>query len=720
MPSDRADRIAPGAGLHAGDDLFRAIVEQAAAGISLATLDGRLVYANQFLCAMSGYALDELVGMSFHALTHPDDLAGDEPLIAALLAGEIPGYTREKRHISKDGTVRWIALTVSVVRGAAGQAEYLLGVLRDISERIALEQAVARHAAQLDAIFGAVADLVVVYDGEGNILRANPAVERVLALDSLPEYAQRSLAERARMIQMRDISGRTLAPEEMPAPRIMRGEVLEGATADDLLVHTLAGRDVVLNWSGAPIYDAEGHTAGAVCIYRDVTERRALEHRTRQALTALLAMAEAVVQPVEAEDDAVPEAVDDAAQRLAELTQSVLSSERVSIATLDPVTGLLHARAIVGLSPREQQAWRGRVEGSPPEAHLTLEELRRLRAGEPLIIDAAHPAGRKLPQIRLWRSLLDVPMRLGDTTIGALTVDFGEDHAFEAEEMEVALAVGRLAALVIDRAQLIRERAAARANALAWQEASRRMDEFVGLASHELRTPLTTIKANLQLADRRLRRMAADEAARNRDDALARQLADLRAMLERTLAASARQERLTSDLLDASRIHEGRLVLRPVWIDLADLLCDEVASVRLSEPERTLTVTLPDQPVHVMADRDRIAQVLNSYLGNALKYSREDQPVEVGASLGDGVARVEVHDHGPGIAHGERPRIWDRFYRAPGTEHVSGSGLGLGVGLYICREIIERHGGQVGVESAPGGGASFWFTLPLGAHSPTA
>ena len=718
MPSDPTEGTPPDAGLHASEGLFRTIVEQAAAGVSLATVDGRLVYANQYLGALLGYARDELVGMNFRTLTHPDDVAGDEPLIAALLAGEVPGYMREKRHVAKDGTIRWVSLNVSLIRDAMGQPEYLLGVLHDISPRIALEQAVAGHAAQLDAIFGAVADMVVVYNREGHIVRANPAVERVLGLDSLVEYLQLPLDERASLIEMRDISGRALAPEELPAPRIMRGEMLEGAAADDLLVNTLDGRDVVLNWSGAPIFDGDGRAVGAVCIYRDVTERRVLEHRTRQALTALLAMAEAVVQPADAAGDTAPETAEMTARRLAELTQSVLGSERVSLVTLDPATGLLHARAIVGLSVQEQQAWRARVEGSPPEAHATPDELRLLRAGEPLIVDPAHPPSHDLPYTRPGHSLLDVPMRLGDATIGALTVDFGQGRVLAAEELEVALAVGRLAALMIDRAQLVREREAARANALAWHEASRRMDEFIGLASHELRTPLTTIKANLQLAERRLNRMAADET--RREGPLARQIADLRAMLERMLVAAGRQERLTRDLLDASHIHEGKLALRVAWMDLGALVREESDDLRLRQPARVLSVTLPDAPLYVMADRDRLAQVLSGYLDNALKYSREGQPIAVSVGVRDGMARVDVCDHGPGVAADERRRIWERFYRAPGTEHASGSELGLGVGLYIGREIVERHGGRVGVVDAPDGGACFWFALPLGGHSPTA
>ncbi|HEX6798251.1 MAG TPA: PAS domain S-box protein [Ktedonobacterales bacterium] len=718
MAGDRADHGPLEDEFVASEGLFRAIVEQAAAGVSLATLDGRFVYSNQQYSTLSGYSLDELVGMSFRDLTHPDDLAGDEPLLAALLAGEIPDYTREKRHLSKDGTVRWVSMNVSLIRAGEGRVEYLLAVVRDVSARVALEQAVAGHAAQLDAIFGAVADIVVVYDREGHLLRANPAIERVLRLDSVPEYMRLSLAERASMIQMRDISGRPMAPEELPSQRVMRGEVLEGAAAADLLLNTLDGRDVVLNWSGAPIFDAEGRAVGAVCIFRDVTERRALERRTRQALSALLAMAEVLVQPAGAPDEAAPKAEDAMLQRLAELTQSVLGGERVSIVTVDATTGLLHARAIVGLAPPGQSDWRARIEGTAPEAHVSSDGLRRLLAGEALVEGPVQASDRARRRARPGQTLLDVPMRLGDTTIGALSIDFGEGRTLQAEDMEVALAVGRLAALMIDRAQLLREREAARANALAWQEASRRMDEFIGLASHELRTPLTTIKANLQLANRRLRRMSAGNAPRG--EPLADQIVGLRAVLERTLAASARQERLTRDLLDASRIHDGRTTMHLAWTDLGELVRSEIADLRLGQPERALRVSVPDQPVYVMADRDRIAQVLDNFVGNALKYSRDDQPVDVRVEMHDSAARVEVRDEGPGIAPDEQRRIWDRFYRTPGTEHVSGSELGLGLGLYISREIVARHGGQVGVASAPEGGAIFWFTLPLGAHSPTA
>ena len=117
--------------------------------------------------------------------------------------------------------------------------------------------------------------------------------------------------------------------------------------------------------------------------------------------------------------------------------------------------------------------------------------------------------------------------------------------------------------------------------------------------------------------------------------------------------------------------------------------------------------------VPVIVDPERIGQVVTNYLTNALKYSPADKPVEISVRVEENQARVSVRDEGPGLSLEEQEHIWDQFYRVPGVEVQSGSSVGLGLGLHICRTIIERHHGRVGVQSAPGKGATFWFVLPL-------
>ena len=104
---------------------------------------------------------------------------------------------------------------------------------------------------------------------------------------------------------------------------------------------------------------------------------------------------------------------------------------------------------------------------------------------------------------------------------------------------------------------------------------------------------------------------------------------------------------------------------------------------------------------------------MTNFLTNALKYSAQDRPVTVRLRKRGDRARLEVVDRGPGLTAEQQQRVFERFYRAPGVEQQAGSGVGLGLGLYICATIIERHGGSLGVESTVGEGSSFWFELPL-------
>jgi signal transduction histidine kinase len=185
--------------------------------------------------------------------------------------------------------------------------------------------------------------------------------------------------------------------------------------------------------------------------------------------------------------------------------------------------------------------------------------------------------------------------------------------------------------------------------------------------------------------------------------------------LARLESQAKKMDRLVNDLLDMSRLQAGKLQVHPEVTDLRLLVQHVVEEQQNIAATRTIRLLLPhtDEPVLVQADPDRIAQAIANYITNALKYSPADAPVEVGLEVDWRAARVWVRDYGPGLPEAEQERIWQRYHRVPGIEVQSGTGVGLGLGLAIVRHIIELHGGVVGVESAPGQGSAFWFTLPL-------
>jgi len=166
-------------------------------------------------------------------------------------------------------------------------------------------------------------------------------------------------------------------------------------------------------------------------------------------------------------------------------------------------------------------------------------------------------------------------------------------------------------------------------------------------------------------------------------------------------------------MLELAAIHAGRLEFHIAPCDLALIVREVVSEQREQHAQRHILLEVPEAPIMVLADANRIGQVIIQYVSNALKFASEDSPVTVLLEARGDQALVSVHDDGPGLPPEEQERVWEAYYRAPGVAVQSGPIIGLGLGLHICRTIDERHGGQTGVESTVGQGATFWFTLPL-------
>ena len=264
----------------------------------------------------------------------------------------------------------------------------------------------------------------------------------------------------------------------------------------------------------------------------------------------------------------------------------------------------------------------------------------------------------------------------------------------------------------VEREALLRERLAAQAAEQGLRDLNEHLDTFLVVASHELRTPLTVIRGNVQLALLRLSRLV--DSAREQADGLSGQIERVQTFLRRANQATDQQDMMVQDLLDITRLQGSRGQLRIDVCDLRQIVTEVVEEHRREAPDRTIDLQLPDSTsVPILAESRRIEQALAQYLANALKYAAPAEPIGVTLAVDTTDARVSVIDRGPGIPPEEHERIWERFYQIEGAINRPHAAGGLGLGLYLSRTIIEQHGGVVGLESRPGAGAIFWFTLPL-------
>jgi PAS domain S-box-containing protein len=244
------------------------------------------------------------------------------------------------------------------------------------------------------------------------------------------------------------------------------------------------------------------------------------------------------------------------------------------------------------------------------------------------------------------------------------------------------------------------------------KEMERQKDLFVGMTSHELKTPLAVLRGTLQLVQRRLKRVVT--TADHVPPEIHTFFESLTENLEESVRQVDVQTRLINDLLDISCVTANTLKLELEHGDLITIVRETVEDMRMTAPERVLLLELPEHiVVNVLADRNRISQVVANYITNAIRYARPDQPIHIGLTVQQDLARVWVRDTGPGLSQEAQKDIWLRYHQGEGARVQSGSGKGLGLGLYICQKLIAQHNGACGVESTPGEGATFWFTLPI-------
>lgn len=291
-----------------------------------------------------------------------------------------------------------------------------------------------------------------------------------------------------------------------------------------------------------------------------------------------------------------------------------------------------------------------------------------------------------------FRSSMTVPLEARGDVLGAIAFFTSDpDRRYDAADLALAEDLARRAGLAVDNARLYQES----------QRAIRARDEFLSVAAHELKTPLTSMLGYAQML---LRQMRIGQPLN--DQITQRALQAIEQQTERLT-------RLVSRLLDVARIEGGRLGIKPVTTDLVPLVRAVVESIQIRATSHQIQISAPDALMG-QVDPLPLEQVLTNLLDNAVKFSPEGAEIAVELTQTSiGMARLTVTDHGPGIKAEDRDRIFERFYQAHGGQYAAGMGLGL----YISRQIVEQHGGSIRVEDPQDGGTRFVVVLPLHAEA---
>jgi signal transduction histidine kinase len=327
--------------------------------------------------------------------------------------------------------------------------------------------------------------------------------------------------------------------------------------------------------------------------------------------------------------------------------------------------------------------------GRSREAELTWGEpaaTEAFRLGETIL--RQEDAGPTVTDRDRRRDYLGLPLLVGGKTVGSLVFGRFGGPSYPPEHIRLAEFVAWHVGQLLENRRLSRRVASLEAQ----RELARMQDEFISTISHELRTPLGFIKGYVTTL--------------MRDDAEWDQ--EKRAEFLQIIDDEAdRLTELIDNLLDSSRLETGILSMTIEPTKIAPVVRDSINRIQGVHQEMKIASELnPDLPI-VAIDSTRIAQVLNNMLSNAHKYA-PGSDVVIRCQPQENMILVEVKDHGPGIPPEHLPHLFERFYRVPSNITARGTGLGL----YICRKIVEAHGGEIGVMSELGVGTRFYFTIP--------
>ncbi len=538
----------------------------------------------------------------------------------------------------------------------------LISALSEIRRRG--EERIRAQREEIAVTLASISDAVIAANASGSITYMNATAEQItgwLSADAIGE-------DIATVFRIR--SPDTRQPIAEPISKALR----EGRkiTTEPVLLIDHNGKEQSIETNGAPIRDKTKHIVGAVLVFRDITRRlQAMERAQRiQEITGVLATALTERQ---------------VANVMIKQGIAALGADAGVLAIVKPDGDALEILEVSGYP--DDVFMRGQIVAI--DSPTPLSDTVRIRT--PILIESRQEALVRYPQLAEVYTRMDLhtwanlPLILNNQVIGVLKLSFKKARLFETEDRIFLQTVAYQCVQALDRARLYEAEQCAR-------------DVFLSVAAHELRTPLTALTGQAQLLRRRIIR---DTGASQRDQR----------SIEVIVTQAERLSHMISALLDVTRIEQGQLSIERKPLDLVALVRQVAEELQPMFTRHTITYDMPETSIIIDGDVLRLEQVFHNLISNAVKYSPDGGTICVLVECNGENARVAISDQGIGIPVLALPHLFQRFYRAANADFRAISGMG--VGLYVVKEIVALHEGSVVVASEEGVGSTFSVHLPL-------
>lgn len=606
---------------------------------------------------------------------HPDDREHvlqviSEAMNKAIADGD---YDIEYRTVgADDGQIRWVRAKGRVYFNNLQEPVRFIGSVLDITDQKLSEERLREsreRQARLAAIVSTSDDTIVSKTLEGIITSWNNAAQRMFGYTE-----EEVLGKHISLI---------IPPDRLNEEELIISKIRSGGRIDHFETIRVGkdGQKIPISLSVSPVMDDRGQVIGASKIGRDISRQKEFEEKLLHSARNM--------ETLNTVGKLVSESLD---------IEAIL--QKVTDSTTQITGAAFGAFFYNCLDDQGESYMLFTLSGAPREAFEKFGMPRNTAvfnptfSGEEIVRSAditKDPRyGHNYPHRGMPKGHLPVVSYLAvpvisksGAVIGGLFYGHPETDRFTQEHETLVANIANQASVALDNAKLYEE----------IRKLNAKKDEFIALASHELKTPITSLRAFLQVASRR---MAEEDINRPFVDKALNQIGKLSA--------------LVTDLLDVTKIESGQLPLSYTPLDLVTLIRDLIEQIQFTSHSHHISFDSEKATFIISADRQRLEQVIINLLNNAIKYSPGAELVKVSLSGNKEHVVVRIQDFGMGIAPEQQERIFTRFYRVQGKDNnISG----LGIGLYISKEIINRHKGELTVESQIGKGSVFVIKIPV-------